>query len=160
LWLLNLIGRNCQRGNELSRIDILHPQFVEFIPERLESGVLYISKRFKTASHLCCCGCGKEVATPLNPSKWRLNEHGTYVSLSPSIGNWSFQCRSHYWVEENRVQWASAMSAARVTAVKARDKKDAEIYSQRFNEAPRIKQGAFIKYVEKAKCAFKKWFGQ
>ena len=34
----------------------LRPEFVEFIPEQLEDGVLYISQRYGTAMHRCCCG--------------------------------------------------------------------------------------------------------
>jgi hypothetical protein len=61
----------------------LRPQFVAFIPDRLEASVLYISRRYSIASHLCCCGCGLEVVTPLNPAKWHLIEHRGAVSLSP-----------------------------------------------------------------------------
>lgn len=74
----------------MTRTGQLIPEFVEFIPERLAPEVLYISKRYSTASHLCCCGCGLEVVTPLNPAKWRLIENNGTVSLHPSIGNWSF----------------------------------------------------------------------
>ena len=35
---------------------------------------------------------------------------GVSVSLSPSIGNWSEKCESHYWIINNRVQWASRFS--------------------------------------------------
>jgi hypothetical protein len=49
----------------LSRIQ---PKFVDFIAEHLDVGVLYISRRYATASHLCC-GCGHEVVTPLNAAK-------------------------------------------------------------------------------------------
>ena len=110
----------------MTRIAHLRPQFVEFIPERLEPGVLYISRRYSTASHLCCCGCGLEVVTPLNPAKWRLAEHRGSVSLAPSIGNWSFPCRSHYWIANNKVRWAAAMSPELIAAVKARDRRDVE----------------------------------
>ncbi len=79
----------------------LKPEFVEFILDRLEPGVLYISRRYATASHLCCCGCEREVVTPLNPAKWRITERAAKVSLTPSIGNWSFPCRSHYWISAN-----------------------------------------------------------
>jgi hypothetical protein len=44
----------------------LRPEFVEFIPEQLEDGVLYISHRYGTALHLCCCGCCSEVVKPTN----------------------------------------------------------------------------------------------
>lgn len=106
----------------------LRPEFVEFIPDRLEPGVLYISRRYATASHLCCCGCEREVVTPLNPAKWRITERAGKVSLAPSVGNWSSPCRSHYWINANRVQWATALAPEIIQAVQARDRRDAELH--------------------------------
>ena len=106
----------------------LRPEFVEFIPDRLKPGILYISRRYATASHLCCCGCEREVVTPLNPAKWRIIERAGKVSLVPSVGNWSFPCRSHYWINANRVQWATAIDPEIIQAVQARDRRDAELY--------------------------------
>ena len=81
------------------------PEFVEFIPENLKPGVLYISIEYSTASHLCPCGCGQKVITPIRPDQWTLTWDGETVSLSPSIGNWGFSCKSHYWIRENRIIW-------------------------------------------------------
>ena len=83
------------------------PAFVEKIPIELEEGRLYISMEYTTAIHRCACGCGLEVVTPLGPTDWKLIFDGT-VSLSPSIGNWNFPCRSHYWVKRDRVEWAGS----------------------------------------------------
>ena len=88
----------------------LKHQFVEFIPEELEQGTLYISIRFATASHLCCCGCGNIVVTPIRPTDWKIIFDGKTVSLHPSIGNWSFPCQSHYWIRNNRIDWAPKWS--------------------------------------------------
>jgi hypothetical protein len=110
----------------MNGISQLRPEFVEFIPDRLDQGVLYISRRYSTASHLCCCGCGRAVVTPLNPAKWHMTERGGSVSLTPSIGNWSFACQSHYWIDRNRIHWAAAMPAEQIAAVQARDRLDAE----------------------------------
>ena len=109
----------------MNRISHVQPIFVEFIPEHLDAGVLYISRRYSTASHLCCCGCGLEVVTPLNPAKWHLAVRDDAVSLRPSIGNWSFPCRSHYWITANEIQWAGAISPELIAAVKKRDRLDA-----------------------------------
>jgi hypothetical protein len=38
---------------------------VNSISAVLVPGVIYISERYATAVHLCCCGCGYEVVTPL-----------------------------------------------------------------------------------------------
>lgn len=81
------------------------PEFVEFIPENLKPGVLYISIEYSTASHLCPCGCGQMVITPIQPTQWSLTWDGESVSLYPSIGNWGFFCKSHYWIRKNRIIW-------------------------------------------------------
>jgi len=125
----------------MTRVRNLRPQFVEFIPEKLEAGVLYISRRYSTATHLCCCGCGLEVVTPLNPAKWRLDERGGTVSLKPSVGNWSFPCKSHYWIENNQVRWAGQMSKAAIAHVKERDRRDVEVLAQqRLGRLARVRQ--------------------
>ena len=85
-------------------------QFVEFMPKTLDEGVLYISMAYATASHMCFCGCGKKVVMPLSPTDWRLTFNGDSVSLDPSVGNWSYPCRSHYILQGNRIIWAGAMS--------------------------------------------------
>ena len=107
----------------MSSISRLRPIMVETIPTRLQAGELYISKRYRTSVHLCCCGCGLEVVAPLNPAKWQLTEYRDgSVSLCPSIGNWSFPCRSHYWIERSRVRWSHAMSTFEIDRVRQRDR--------------------------------------
>ena len=106
----------------MSRQSALKHQWVRFIPDKPEPGILYVSREYKTATHLCCCGCGLEVVTPLNPAKWSLIDHGDSVSLWPSIGNWSFPCRSHYWIDHNRVKWAGAMTKKQIARVRQNDR--------------------------------------
>lgn len=38
---------------------------VGFMPAQLEPGILYVSKKYRTAAHLCACGCGEKVRTQL-----------------------------------------------------------------------------------------------
>jgi hypothetical protein len=95
------------------RFTQLSPHFVETIPEAVEPGVLYVSMSLASAIHLCACGCGQEVITPLSPTDWKLYFDGENVSLEPSIGNWSFPCRSHYWIRGGKVRWSGSMSAPR-----------------------------------------------
>jgi len=110
------------------------PEFVESAPQDLQDGVIYISDRFRTALHKCCCGCGREVVTPLNPAGWSYYRQGQSVSLKPSIGNWSFPCKSHYLIINNEVIWMETMSAQQIARVKARDARDQEAYIKRCNE--------------------------
>ena len=81
-------------------------RFVEYIPDRLDNGILYVSMEYRAVSHLCCCGCGSEVVTPLGPTAWHLIYDGKAVTLEPSIGSWRLPCRSHYWIRGGRVVWA------------------------------------------------------
>jgi hypothetical protein len=89
---------------------LLKYEFVEFIPEELKDRTLYISEKYGTAVHKCCCGCGHEVVTPLSPVGWQLKFDGKTVSLYPSIGNWSLPCKSHYFITNNQVEWAAEWS--------------------------------------------------
>jgi hypothetical protein len=98
------------------KVQHLTHEFVESVPQDLEPAVLYISMNFATTLHLCCCGCGNEVVLPLKPSAWQLTFDGKSISLSPSVGNWSFPCRSHYWIDRGRVRPARKWSRAEVEA--------------------------------------------
>tara|TARA_R110002167_G_scaffold308208_3_gene512958 strand:+ start:249 stop:629 length:381 start_codon:yes stop_codon:yes gene_type:complete len=92
----------------------MEPRFVDTIPRELEDGVLYFAMEYGTVLHKCCCGCGSEVNTPLSPTDWNMKYDGKKVSLSPSIGNWDYHCRSHYWIIENEVVWARSWSQSEV----------------------------------------------
>lgn len=89
-------------------------KFVENIPDQLEEGVLYISLAYCTAIHKCVCGCGNEVVTPLSPTDWELTFNGETISLHPSIGNWSFECRSHYFIIKNEIRHALKWSSRQI----------------------------------------------
>lgn len=99
----------------------LTPVFTEYIPAEPEPGNLYISMPFETAVHLCACGCGSRVVTPFGPHDWALTFDGT-VSLRPSVGNGQQQCRSHYYVRNDRIVWLPQVSAAATRAASSRDR--------------------------------------
>lgn len=109
------------------RLTLTH-EFVEFVPEQLAEGVLYISPEFGTVAHRCFCGCGREVATPLSPTDWEVTFDGETVSLWPSIGNWGFPCKSHYWIKNNRVQWSFGMSETLISEGRVRDRQAKDRY--------------------------------
>jgi hypothetical protein len=94
----------------------LRHEFIEEAPDELKEGVLYVSMEYATTLHLCCCGCGNEVVLPLRPTAWRLTYDGKAISLSPSVGNWSFPCRSHYWIQNSRIHRADAWTDKQVEA--------------------------------------------
>ena len=86
---------------------MLRPIFVDSVPNAsiMEPDSLYVSIEYATVIHKCACGCENETITPLAPDEWSLIYDGETVSLTPSIGNWGLQCKSHYWVQQNRIIW-------------------------------------------------------
>jgi hypothetical protein len=113
---------------------VLTHKFVEFIPRELEVHTIYISIPYATAIHNCACGCGSRVVTPLSPADWRLIFDGRTISLEPSIGNWGFPCRSHYWIRNNRVVWSDDWSDDEIADVRKRDARAAAAFYEKSSD--------------------------
>lgn len=116
----------------------LNHKFVTTIPNTIDDGIIYISMEYATAIHKCCCGCGNKVVTPFSTSDWNLSFDGESISLSPSIGNWSFPCQSHYWITKNEVIWAEKWSKEEIEAVRDYDQRNNEIRHSNKPEYPSI----------------------
>lgn len=129
-------------------------QIVEFIPERIEDGILYVSQQYRTAVHKCACGCGEEVVTPLGPTDWSIQITGDTATLHPSIGNWSFGCRSHYFLRRGRVVWASTLSQRQIELGRALDRKARQ---QHFEDLNREKGRRDQSLLRRAWAALKSW---
>jgi len=106
-------------------------RFVEYIPEEISEEILYVSMQYGTVVHKCCCGCGQEVVTPITPTDWKLLYDGESITLSPSIGNWSFKCRSHYFIKKSEIVWCGSWSNEQVVAEKSRDSLNKEQYFEK-----------------------------
>ena len=106
----------------MSRLLKIRPVYTDRIPKDLDEGVFYISRKFSTAAHACLCGCGTKIVTPLKPGRWELSEKDGRVSLSPSVGNWSAECQSHYVIDGNCVKWSVGFSPAQIAANRAGDR--------------------------------------
>lgn len=85
-----------------SKLPISH-LFVDLIPKELQPNILYICEEYKTASHLCFCGCNELTITPLTGGKfWDLiKEKDGTITLLGSIGNYHLPCKSHYVINKN-----------------------------------------------------------
>jgi hypothetical protein len=108
-------------------------KFITLIPTPIEEGILYISLEYATAMHKCVCGCKNDVVTPLSPDQWKLTFDGETVSLYPSIGNWSFPCRSHYWITNNTIRHARKWSEDEIEKKRKDDSKSSQRYFKRKN---------------------------
>lgn len=97
-------------------------RFVDVVPDHLDEGIVYVCLPYETVVHKCCCGCGNEVVTPLHPLQWSITFNGQTISLSPSVGNWSFPCRSHYWIRAGEVRTARPFTDTEVADLRADDR--------------------------------------
>lgn len=122
----------------MSRATYTH-KFVKAFPETLEEGVLYVSVEFATAAHRCFCGCGSEVYTRFSPTDWSMKFDGEAVTISPSIGNWSFACQSHYILANGRVRWADKWSRERIEMGRAIDRQHKE---RHYKGSPSVTQAS------------------
>lgn len=90
------------------RVSEIIPAYIaEYVPNELNEGILYISFKYKTAIHLCACGCNNKTVTPLGVNEWTLTENDNKVSLRPSIGNFKGEnpYHAHYYITDNNIQW-------------------------------------------------------
>lgn len=124
---------------------MLQHRFVDSIPVDIEDNVLYISIPFCTAIHKCVCGCGKEVVTPLSPTDWQLTFDGKTVSLYPSIGNWNFDCQSHYFITKSKIEYARKWSDVEVEKGRRKDTRSKEEFYS--SQKPKARK----KFSEKGK---------
>jgi hypothetical protein len=101
---------------------------VDYMPAELQSGILYVAEQFGAAAHLCACGCGTKIRTPLGPTEWSLKETSEGPSLYPSIGNWQIKCQSHYWIREGGIKWSDKWTEDEIAAGRVRESRRREMY--------------------------------
>lgn len=89
------------------KLSELRPEYYDEIPRDLQEGIIYISKRFSIAIHLCACGCKEKCVTPLGSGEWSLKENNGKITLRPSIGNWNGEnpYHAHYFITDNKIQF-------------------------------------------------------
>lgn len=117
---------------------MLQHRFVDSVPVDIEDNVLYISIPFCTAIHKCVCGCGKEVVTPLSPTDWQLTFDGKTVSLYPSIGNWNFECQSHYFITKSNIEYTRKWSDEEVEKSRREDTRSKKKYYS--SQKPKVRK--------------------
>jgi hypothetical protein len=119
------------------------------MPKELTPGILYVSEEFGAAAHLCPCGCGSKIRTPLGPTEWELEETPTGPTLYPSIGNWQQKCQSHYWITRGEVRWADQWTPREIAAGRAAEEKRRRKHYNR-------KQNPIKKALNQIKTVFKR----
>lgn len=93
------------------------------IPAELSIGKIYVNLGRTRAHHLCACGCGERVLTPLNRHEWQLTGTDLNPSLTPSVGNWNLKCQSHYWIRKGKIAWAPRWTPEEIAAGRAKEQR-------------------------------------
>lgn len=109
-------------------IDSFRLERVKYVPKELQPGVIYVADDFDIAVHLCACGCGTKVTTPLGPTEWRVTDASGGPTVVPSIGNWQLPCRSHYVITGGKILWAGQWSEERIKAGRNAERHRREAY--------------------------------
>ena len=74
------------------------------MPKDKKEGLLYVSRKYELAIHLCACGCRGEAVTPLDAgSGWILTQGPNGPTLRPSIGHQKWPCKSHYYITDGKI---------------------------------------------------------
>lgn len=106
-------------------------QHVHFLPKELESGILYVSLEYGIAGHLCLCGCGNKVITPLGPAEWSFSETNNKPTLHPSIGNWQLPCQSHYCIIKGNIEWSYQFTEEQIAAGRKAEEEERKFYYEK-----------------------------
>lgn len=117
---------------------------VDYMPRVLEPGILYVAEEFGAAAHLCACGCGAKIRTPLGPTEWWLEETKDGPSLYPSVGNWQQKCKTHYLIRRGEVIWANKWSPEEILEGRREEEERRKAY---FDERSRQREGVFKRFV-------------
>lgn len=112
---------------------------VQRFPKELHLGILYFSEEFSTAAHLCPCGCGSRIITPVGPVNWSLKVKKGKPTMYPSLGNWELPCRSHYWIRDGKIVWSSQWTEDEIKAGRKVEELRRETYYQKRRPKNKIK---------------------
>ena len=126
-------------------------QRVHYMPKELKPGVLYVSEEFGAAAHLCACGCGAKIRTPLGPTEWTLEETFKGPTLRPSVGNWQQACQSHYCIHRGEIIWAGKWSPKQIAAGRRGEEKRRRTY---YDAIDRQRGGVFRRFWHWVKSFF------
>jgi hypothetical protein len=114
---------------------------VHYMPSELVAGILYVSEEYNVAGHLCPCGCGSKIITPLGQTEWSFSTDDGRPTLYPSIGNWQLPCRSHYWIINGEIEWSYQWSEKQIQAGRRTEELCRQSY---FNKIDRTGKGKRI----------------
>lgn len=128
-------------------------QRVHYMPKELKAGVLYVAEEFGAVAHLCACGCGSKVRTPLGPTEWSLEETDAGPTLYPSIGNWQQACQSHYWIYRGEIRWADKWTPEQIAAGRRSEEERRRAY---YDALYRQRAGVLKRFLQWVSSLFEK----
>ena len=128
-------------------------QRVHYMPKELRPGVLYFSEEFGAAAHLCACGCGSKIRTPLGQTEWTIEETDSGPTLHPSVGNWQQACQSHYWIYRGDVMWSNKWTPEQIAAGRLGEETRRRAY---YHNLDRQRGGTLQRFLRWVKSMFER----
>ena len=101
----------------MTKTKTLKCKFVDTIPVQKDEGILYVSYKHDTTTHLCPCGCKNIVPLPISHEgndfpgsnydlhRWEFTHLDKIPTIRPSINSVSFECKSHYFITQGKIIW-------------------------------------------------------
>ena len=84
--------------------------------------------------------------------------NGETISLKPSVGNWSFDCKSHYWIINNDVEWSSKWSDEKIRKVRKMESSERQEYYTNKNSENIDNDSSDLIDIPVSKPIKKRWF--
>ena len=78
-------------------------EYVDTVPDHMIQDIIYVSYKYKSAMHLCLCGCHHKAVTPFNAkfgSNWTITIVDDKVTFTPSILNTNCPNNCHYVITD------------------------------------------------------------
>jgi hypothetical protein len=92
---------------------------VERLPSVLDEETVYVSEEYELAALKCACGCEHRVTLLLNDGH-TVTEIAGLADISPSIGVWDAECKSHFFIRRGKVIWGKEFSDAEIRSAMRR----------------------------------------
>jgi hypothetical protein len=112
---------------------------VKTFPSQFEPGILYFSKEYEVAGHLCPCGCDNKIITPIETTEWSLSIRNGKPTLYPSLGNWELPCRSHYWIRKGKIERSYDWTDEEIEIGRKAEERERKKYYDRRKKKSKIK---------------------
>lgn len=94
--------------NKIDKYTFIELKDDEYVPNKYEPGIVYVTRAYKGAAFICPCGCETKIFIPVDEKHepgnyWQLKKNDN--SIEPSILQLN-GCKSHFFIRKGLVEWS------------------------------------------------------